>query len=108
LYLQTAKSISIREIARIHIAHRVDLDDMFQLLVDIDLPKNFSGTSKGNLVVPCTRLKFGERAFTVAARRLWNELPSDIKKASTLTTFKNHLKTFLFCEHYGTVLEQSA
>jgi len=30
--------------------------------------------SKGDLVVPRTRLEFGERAFTVAASRLWNEL----------------------------------
>jgi len=56
--------------ARIHIAHRVDLDVTFQQLVDIDLPKNFIETSNGNLVVPCTRLKFGELAFRVAARRL--------------------------------------
>ena len=48
----------------------------------------------------------GERAFRVAAPRLWNELPSDIRKASTLATFKKHLKTFLFCKHYGTILEQ--
>ena len=53
-----------------------------------------------------TRLKFGERAFRVATLRLWNELPSDIRKASTLATFKEHLKTFLFCKHYGTILEQ--
>ena len=42
--------------------------------------------SKGNLVIRCTRLKFGERAVRVAAPRLWNERPSDIKKASTLTS----------------------
>jgi len=35
-----------------------------------------------------------------------NELPPDIRKLSTLATFKNHLKTFLFCKHYGLVLEQ--
>ena len=46
-----------------------------------------------------------ERAFRVAAPRLWNELPPDIRK-STLATFKKHLKTFLFCKHYGLVLKQ--
>jgi len=39
-------------------------------------------------------LKLGERAFRVAATRLWNELPPDIRKSSTLATFKKHLKTF--------------
>jgi len=28
------------------------------------------------------------------------------RKSSTLATFKKHLKTFLFCKHYGQVLEQ--
>jgi len=60
----------------------------------------------GDLVVPRTRLKLSEPAFRVAALRLWNELPPDIRKSSTLATFKKHLKTFLFCNHYGLVLEQ--
>jgi len=62
--------------------------------------------SKGDLVVPCTRLKLGECAFRVAAPWLWNELPPDIRKSSTLATFKKHFKTFLFCKHYGQVPEQ--
>jgi len=51
--------------------------------------------SKRDLVVPRTRLKLGERAFRVAAPWLWNELPPDIRKSSTLATFKKHLKTFI-------------
>jgi len=47
-----------------------------------------------------------KRALRVAAPRLWNELPPDIRKSSTLATFKKPLKTFLFCKHYGLVLEQ--
>jgi len=58
------------------------------------------------LVVPRTRLKLGEHAFRVAAPWLLNELPPDIRKSSTLATFKKHLKSFLFCKHYGLVLEQ--
>jgi len=60
--------------------------------------------SNDDLVVPCIGLKFGEPAFSVAAPRLWNEVPYDVRKASTLATFKRHLKTFLFSEHYRTVL----
>ena len=52
----------------------------------------------------CAMLKYcGQR---VAAPWLWNELPPDIRKSSTLATFKEHLRTFLFCKHYGLVLEQ--
>ena len=82
------------------------IDDMLQPVSGLDRQTILRSASKGDLVVPRTRLKFGERAFRVAAPRLWNELPSDIKKASTLATFKKHLKTFLFCKHYGTILEQ--
>ena len=72
----------------------------------LDRQTTLRSASKGDLVVPRTSLKLGECAFRVAAPRLWNELPSDIRKASILATFKKHLKTFLFCEHYGTILEQ--
>ena len=34
-------------------------------------------------------LKLGERAFGVAAPRLWNELPPDIRKSSTLGILKH-------------------
>ena len=51
------------------------------------------------LFVPCTRLRVGERAFSSAAPRLWNALPTDIKRAATLLTFKKKLKTFLFSKH---------
>ena len=33
------------------------------------------------------RLRVGERAFSLAAPRLWNALPTDIKRAATLLTF---------------------
>jgi len=37
------------------------------------------------------------RAFSVAAPRVWNRLPTELKlMRSSTTTFKRHLKTFLF------------
>ena len=33
------------------------------------------------------------------AYRIWNALPTDIKRAATLLTFKKKLKTFLFSKH---------
>jgi len=62
-------------------------------------------TYKDSLVVPRTRLKFGEHAFNVAVLQLSNELLSNVRKASTLATFKRHLK-ISFSKHYGMVLEQ--
>ena len=51
------------------------------------------------LFVLHTRVRVGERAFSSAASRLWNALPTDIKRAATLLTFTKKLKTFLFSKH---------
>jgi len=37
-----------------------------------------------------------EHAFSVAAPRLWNELPSDVRKAFTLATLKTSQNRFVF------------
>ncbi len=44
--------------------------------------------------------KYGDRAFVNAAPKLWNELPSDLQNAPSLTNFKKKLKTHLFRIHY--------
>ena len=38
----------------------------------------------------------GERAFSVAAPRLWNKLPLQIRLSSSEAVFKTNLKTHLF------------
>ena len=40
------------------------------------------------------------KLFCVAGPAAWNSLPSDIRTASTLSTFKNRLKTHLFLQSY--------
>ncbi len=44
--------------------------------------------------------KYGDRAFVNAAPKLWNELPSDLQNAPSLTIFKKKLKTHLFRIHF--------
>ena len=48
------------------------------------------------LSVPRIRTELARRAFSVAAPRTWNSLPSDIRSCRTVQTFKRHLKTHLF------------
>jgi len=43
------------------------------------------------------------RAFPVAGAKVWNGLPSDVTSASSLSVFKNRLKTYLFRPCYETV-----
>ena len=56
--------------------------------------------TRSDFQVPRTRLKFGERAFSVAAAKSWNNLPLHVRSADTTDTFKRRLKTFLFCSFY--------
>jgi len=49
------------------------------------------------LAVPRTRLKNrGDRAFSVVAPRLWNDLPICVRVAPSVETFKSRLKTHLY------------
>ena len=49
-----------------------------------------------NLKVPKTRKCAGDRAYSVAAPKLWNNLPLHIRNASSVASFKTLLKTHLF------------
>ena len=42
------------------------------------------------------RLSIGRHAFSVCAPRLWNALPSSIRSATSLSSFKRSLKTHYF------------
>jgi len=55
--------------------------------------------ARGDLVLP-RRRRLGNRAFCVDGPAAWNSLPSDIRTASTVSTFKNSLKTHLFLQSY--------
>lgn len=49
------------------------------------------------LDVPRTQFKTrGDRAFSAAAPRLWNNLPLSIRSAQSLHCFKSSLKTYFF------------
>ena len=59
--------------------------------------KNLRSAGKHLLEVPNVRLKsYGDRAFSVAAPKHWNEIPLDIKLSRSVDVFKSRLKTYLF------------
>ena len=43
--------------------------------------------------VPRTRTMFGQRAFSVAGPRQWNDLPSDFREITDRAAFKRALKS---------------
>ena len=49
------------------------------------------------LVVPRSRTNsYGERCFSIAGPRLWNNLPRQLRLCGSVSVFKNKLKTHLF------------
>jgi len=73
---------------------------MLQHVSTLDRQVTLRSVDNNDLLVLRSRLRLGERAFRIAAPRAWNSLPSDVKKADTVKTFKKRLKNFLFCKHY--------
>ena len=64
-----------------------------------DLPsrKRLRSSSSSLLFVPARRLKCaGDRTFTVAGPRIWNQLPPQVTSAATIERFRKSLKTHLY------------
>ena len=63
---------------------------------------NLRGSNTLLLTMPSVKSKatLGDRAFAITAPSLWNSLPSELRSITCLTSFKAHLKTFLFRHAY--------
>ena len=60
-----------------------------------------SSADKWLLAIPRTStLRYGDRAFSACAPRLWNNIPLHIRNCGTLSMFKRQLKTYLFSESF--------
>ena len=72
---------------------------LIKLLV-IEQPTRSLRSNSNNILrlsEPRTKLKtFKARSFSVAAPKLWNSLPNDIRLITNLGTFKKNVKTWLF------------
>ena len=64
---------------------------------DFEARRRLRSASSSSLVVRRTRLStVGDRAFPVAAARIWNGLPPHVTSAPSLPVFCSRLKTHLF------------
>ena len=64
---------------------------------DTEACRRLRSGSTSTLFVPATRRSsLGDRAFPMAAARLWNTLPVSRRTVSSYLTFRRELKTFLF------------
>ena len=70
-----------------------------ELIVEDKLRRNslWSNSEYKCIHVPRTTTKMlAARSFSVKGPELWNEIPANIRRQTTLDTFKSNLKTYLF------------
>ena len=72
------------------------------LLNPYPTPRELRSSDENLLAIPQSRTKtYGDRAFSVTAPTLWNELPEELRFINSLSLFKKHLKTHLFNSAYN-------
>jgi len=74
----------------------VYLSESVQPVTSNPVRQRLRSASSLDFIVPQTRTKFGDRAFSVAGPTVWNSLPESVRSAETLASFKCKQKTYLF------------
>jgi hypothetical protein len=72
------------------------LAELLTAVADIPSRASLRNASKHCLDVPRTKLKMGDRAFSVAAPQAYNRLDPALRNITDTSSFKNKLKTFYF------------
>ena len=76
-----------------------------QNLVSLKSQGTYNLRSSGEILLASstfrTKVTLGDRSFEVAAPKLWNALPRELRDIPNLHTFKSNLKTYLFKFAYG-------
>ena len=66
-------------------------------LIAISLPSRSLRSNRGiTLSIPRIKTNTSARAFSLCAPSLWNNLPLSVRSATSVATFRRHLKTYLF------------
>ena len=73
-------------------------ENQFQNCYSNTLPgrERLRSAATQNYDIRRVKLKFGERAFAVAAPKAWNSLPDSLKQTNDTVKFRKDLKTYLF------------
>ena len=72
-------------------------------LIDLYEPSRRLRSSDNGVLLGVPRARtstYGDRAFSVAAPSLWNNLPLTIRSCASETQFRPLLKTYLYREHF--------
>ena len=75
-----------------------------------NIPRQLRSSISQQLIVPKTKLHLGKRAFSVAAPRVWSELPITLKTSETIAIFRKksrHIYTKLHFRHKSSIVPRS-
>ena len=75
--------------------------DLLTANADVPSKSSLRSSDSGNYVPSRTRTKLEDRAFSVAASRAWNCLPTELKLTRSTPAFRRNFNTFLFKVTYG-------
>ena len=76
------------------------ISDLLTSVASIPGRSTLRASSCGNLVVPRTRRRIGDKAFSVAAPRAWNRLSTELKLLRSTDSFRYDVRAFLFDSAY--------
>ena len=74
----------------------VYLSESVQPVSSYPIRQRLRSASSLDYIVPRTKTKLEDRAFSVAGPTVWNSLPESVRSAETLSSFKRKLKTYVF------------
>ena len=63
--------------------------------------RNLRSLGTGMLTPRRVKCSFGEKALATSAPVLWNALPSNVRNAKSVESFKSGLKTYLFLSYFN-------
>ena len=99
-WLPIESRIQFKLCLQMHLAHTGRcpsyIRDILQPVASNSSRLGLRSASTAQYQTPVLRTVFGERAFSYAGPRAWNKLPAYLHSIESTTTFKKHLKTFLF------------
>jgi hypothetical protein len=72
------------------------LSELLQPIVDIPARSSLRSAAHNKIEIPRTRRCIGDRGFSAAGPRTWNELPAELRDIRDTQLFKCSLKTHLF------------
>jgi len=82
----------------------VYLSESVQPVSSNPVRQRLRSASSLDYIVPRTKTKFGDRAFSVAGPTVWNSLPESVRSAETLSSWKASWKLICSTCHFNRFL----